>query len=51
MFEIAFKMFDLNGDGNIEYDEFEKVGSCCVLLVCIILRLVACVSHYSACNY
>lgn len=25
MFEIAFKMFDLNGDGDVEYDEFEKV--------------------------
>ena len=25
MFEIAFKMFDLNGDGNVEFDEFEKV--------------------------
>ena len=26
MFEIAFKMFDLNGDGDVEYDEFEKVS-------------------------
>jgi len=25
MFEIAFKMFDLNGDGDVEYEEFEKV--------------------------
>lgn len=25
MFEIAFRMFDLNGDGDVEYDEFEKV--------------------------
>jgi len=25
MFEIAFKMFDLNGDGEVEYEEFEKV--------------------------
>ena len=24
-FEIAFKMFDLNGDGNVDADEFEKV--------------------------
>ena len=24
-FEIAFRMFDLNGDGNVEYEEFEKV--------------------------
>ena len=24
-FRIAFKMFDLNGDGTIEADEFEKV--------------------------
>ena len=24
-FEIAFRMFDLNGDGDVEYDEFEKV--------------------------
>ena len=29
MFEIAFKMFDLNGDGNVEYDEFEKVATLC----------------------
>lgn len=28
MFEIAFKMFDLNGDGDLEFEEFEKV--CCV---------------------
>ena len=26
MFEIAFKMFDLNGDGNVEFEEFEKVN-------------------------
>ncbi|UYV68460.1 MICU1 [Cordylochernes scorpioides] len=25
-FEIAFQMFDLNGDGNVDYEEFEKVG-------------------------
>lgn len=25
MFDIAFKMFDLNGDGDVEYEEFEKV--------------------------
>ena len=24
-FEIAFKMFDLNGDGEVDVDEFEKV--------------------------
>jgi Ca2+-binding EF-hand superfamily protein len=24
-FEMAFKMFDLNGDGEVEYDEFETV--------------------------
>ena len=32
MFEIAFKVFDLNGDGDVEYEEFEKVGqvaACC----------------------
>jgi Ca2+-binding EF-hand superfamily protein len=27
MFEIAFKMFDLNGDGDLEFEEFEKVYS------------------------
>ena len=26
-FEIAFKMFDLNGDGEVDVDEFEKVRS------------------------
>ena len=26
-FEIAFKMFDLNGDGEVEFGEFEKVHS------------------------
>jgi len=25
MFEIAFKMFDLNGDGDVEFEEFAKV--------------------------
>ena len=25
-FEIAFKMFDLNGDGEVDYGEFEKVS-------------------------
>jgi Ca2+-binding EF-hand superfamily protein len=25
MFEIAFKMFDLNGDGDVEYEEFSRV--------------------------
>ena len=25
MFEIAFQMFDLNGDGEVAPDEFEKV--------------------------
>ena len=24
-FQIAFKMFDLNGDGNVDADEFDKV--------------------------
>ncbi|XP_019851683.1 PREDICTED: calcium uptake protein 1 homolog, mitochondrial-like [Amphimedon queenslandica] len=26
-FELAFKMFDLNGDGEVEFDEFETVQS------------------------
>ena len=26
MFEIAFQMFDLNGDGEVSPDEFEKVN-------------------------
>jgi len=25
MFEIAFQMFDLNGDGEVSPEEFEKV--------------------------
>ena len=28
MFEIAFKMFDLNGDGNLDSSEFGKVQYC-----------------------
>lgn len=27
MFEMAFQMFDLNGDGNVDPSEFEKVSS------------------------
>ena len=27
MFEVAFQMFDLNGDGEVSPDEFEKVLS------------------------
>ena len=26
-FEIAFKMFDLNGDGEVDLEEFEQVGT------------------------
>lgn len=25
-FEIAFKMFDLNGDGEVDLEEFDQVG-------------------------
>ena len=32
MFEIAFKMFDLNGDGDVEFEEFAKVGLDIVVL-------------------
>ena len=36
MFEIAFKMFDLNGDGDVEYSEFDKVMKCLCMLFKII---------------
>lgn len=26
-FEIAFRMFDLNGDGDVDVEEFEKVAT------------------------
>lgn len=26
-FEIAFRMFDLNGDGDVDSEEFEKVAT------------------------
>ena len=26
-FEIAFRMFDLNGDGDVDCEEFEKVAT------------------------
>ncbi|CAG2109534.1 unnamed protein product [Medioppia subpectinata] len=34
-FEIAFRMFDLNGDGNVEYDEFEKVQNAILAQTCV----------------
>ena len=42
MFEIAFQMFDLNGDGEVSPEEFEKVNIliafdyCNDLFICII---------------
>jgi len=33
MFEIAFKMFNLNGDGDVEFEEFENVINQCHSLV------------------
>lgn len=40
MFEIAFKMFDLNGDGDVEYAEFDRVLYKCAKNVCLILETV-----------
>ena len=37
MFEIAFRMFDLNGDGDVEYDEFEKVSDCIIWVLFSVL--------------
>ena len=54
MFEIAFKMFDLNGDGDVEFEEFEKVIShqclrykkkIIILIVIIFVVLSSCIVH------
>lgn len=38
VFELAFKMFDLNGDGNVEYEEFDKVRSVTSSQTCVGMR-------------
>ena len=35
-FEVAFKVFDINGDGVVEYHEFDQVGTIYNLNKCII---------------
>ena len=35
MYEMAFQMFDLNGDGEVSPEEFDKVGSCLTISVCL----------------
>ena len=44
-FELAFKMFDLNGDGDVELKEFEKVGRNVQWCVCVLYNMCAYGEH------
>lgn len=44
-FEIAFRMFDLNGDGEVEYEEFAKVQNAILAQTSVGKKMGKCIRY------